>query len=91
MPPFVIQQTKKEVVNLQPDMLAQVRDAPKDGDIDINGRMYRFLKPDDFARAMEKKELASSWALPIYPSNKCSDSSIPKLRNLVQDSEYQSL
>lgn len=91
MPPFVIQQTKKEVVISKPDMLAQVHGTIKDGDIDIDGRIYRFLKPDDFTHAVENKELVSSLALPIYPSNTCKDSSVPELQTLVQDSEYQSL
>ncbi|EFO60811.1 Hypothetical protein GLP15_4783 [Giardia lamblia P15] len=91
MPPFIIQQTKKEVSVPKPDMLVQVRGAPKDDDIVINGQVYRFLGPRDFSCAVENQEVTHSWAIPVYPSRSCKDFSIPELCNLLQDSEYQSL
>lgn len=91
MPPFVIQQIKKETAAPKPDMLVHVHDIPRDDDIVIDGRTYRFLKPDDLSRAAESQEVARSWALPVYPSHSCKDFSVPELRNLLQDTEYQSL
>ncbi|KAE8303474.1 hypothetical protein GL50803_007285 [Giardia duodenalis] len=91
MPPFIIQQTKKEASAPKPDMLVQIRGTPRDDDIVINGQVYRFLKPSDYSCAVENQEVTRSWAIPVYPSRSCKDVSIPELYNLLQDSEYQSL